>query len=90
MANLDREICPVCNGNGYVLSGETFYQCSYCESQGEIPVREASVEELKKVISELQIHRSVLQGKIKQQASKITELENTLNIQEFKNPWSGQ
>lgn len=84
MANLDKEICPVCNGNGYVLSGETFYQCSYCESQGEIPVREASVEELKKVISELQIHRGVLQAKIKQQASKIAELENYLNVQNFK------
>lgn len=47
MANLDREICPVCSGNGYVLSGVTVYQCSYCESQGEIPKREASVEELK-------------------------------------------
>ena len=84
MANLGKEICPVCNGNGYVLSGETFYQCSYCESQGEIPVREASVEELKKVVSELQIHRGVLQAKIKQQASKIAELENCLNVQEFK------
>lgn len=84
MANLDKEICPVCNGNGYVLSGETFYQCSYCESQGEIPVREASVEELKKVISELQIHRGVLQAKVKQQASKIAELENYLNVQNFK------
>jgi RecJ-like exonuclease len=84
MANLDKEICPVCNGNGYVLSGETFYQCSYCESQGEIPVREASVEELKKVIQELQIHRGVLQAKIKQQASKIAELENYLNVQDFK------
>ncbi len=84
MANLDKEICPVCNGNGYVLTGETFYQCSYCESQGEIPVREASVEELKKVISELQIHRGVLQAKVKQQASKIAELENYLNVQDFK------
>jgi predicted RNase H-like nuclease (RuvC/YqgF family) len=84
MANLDKEICPVCNGNGYVLSGETFYQCSYCESQGEIPVREASIEELKKVIQELQIHRGVLQAKIKQQASKIAELENYLNVQNFK------
>lgn len=84
MANLDKEICPVCNGNGYVLSGETFYQCSYCESQGEIPVREASVEELKKVIQELQIHRGVLQAKVKQQASKIAELENYLNVQDFK------
>ena len=90
MANLDKETCPVCNGNGYVLSGETFYQCSYCESQGEIPVREASVEELQKVIHKLQIHRSVLQGKVKQQTSKIAELENTLNIQQFKNPWLGQ
>ncbi len=84
MANLDKEICPVCNGNGYVLSGETFYQCSYCESQGEIPVREASIEELQKVIQELQIHRGVLQAKVKQQASKIAELENYLNVQEFK------
>ncbi len=84
MANLDKETCPVCNGNGYVLSGETFYQCSYCESQGEIPVREASVEELQKVIQELQIHRGVLQAKVKQQASKIAELENYLNVQEFK------
>ena len=84
MANLDKEICPVCNGDGYVLSGETFYQCSYCESQGEIPVREASIEELKKVISELQIHRGVLQAKVKQQASKIAELENYLNVQDFK------
>ena len=84
MANLDKEICPVCNGNGYVLSGETFYQCSYCESQGEIPVREASVEELQKVIQELQIHRGVLQAKVKQQASKIAELENYLNVQDFK------
>jgi len=84
MANLDKEICPVCNGNGYVLSGETFYQCSYCESQGEIPVRETSVEELQKVIQELQIHRGVLQAKVKQQASKIAELENYLNVQEFK------
>jgi len=83
MANLDKEICPVCNGNGYVLSGETFYQCSYCESQGEIPVREASVEELQKVIQELQIH-GVLQAKVKQQSSKIAELENYLNVQEFK------
>jgi len=31
-----------------------------------------------------------LQAKIKQQASKINELENTLNIEQFKNPWSGQ
>jgi hypothetical protein len=84
MANLDKEICPVCNGNGYVLSGETFYQCSYCESQGEIPVRETSVEELQKVIQELQIHRGVLQAKVKQQSSKIAELENYLNVQEFK------
>ena len=84
MANLDKEICPVCSGNGYVLSGETFYQCSYCESQGEIPVREASVEELQKVIQELQIHRGVLQAKVKQQSSKIAELENHLNVQEFK------
>jgi DnaJ-class molecular chaperone len=84
MANLDREICPVCSGNGYVLSGVTVYQCSYCESQGEIPKREASVEELQKVVSELQIHRGVLQAKIKQQASKIAELENYLNVQEFK------
>ncbi len=84
MANLDKEICPVCNGNGYVLSGETFYQCSYCESQGEIPVREASIEELQKVVQELQIHRGVLQAKVKQQASKIAELENYLNVQEFK------
>ena len=84
MANLDKETCPVCNGNGYVLSGETFYQCSYCESQGEIPVREASVEELRKVIQELQIHRGVLQAKVKQQSSKIAELENYLNVQEFK------
>ena len=84
MANLDKETCPVCNGNGYVLSGETFYQCSYCESQGEIPVREASVEELQKIIQELQIHRGVLQAKVKQQASKIAELENYLNVQEFK------
>ena len=84
MANLDKETCPVCNGNGYVLSGETFYQCSYCESQGEIPVRETSVEELQKVIQELQIHRGVLQAKVKQQASKIAELENYLNVQEFK------
>lgn len=84
MANLDKEICPVCNGNGYILSGETFYQCSYCESQGEIPVREASVEELQKVIQELQIHRGVLQAKVKQQASKIVEIENYLNVQEFK------
>jgi len=84
MANLDKETCPVCNGNGYILSGETFYQCSYCESQGEIPVREASVEELQKVIQELQIHRGVLQAKVKQQASKIVEIENYLNVQEFK------
>lgn len=84
MANLNREICPVCSGNGYVLSGVTVYQCSYCESQGEIPKREASVEELQKVVSELQIHRGVLQAKIKQQASKIAELENYLNVQEFK------
>lgn len=84
MENLDREICPVCSGNGYVLSGVTVYQCSYCESQGEIPKREASVEELQKVVSELQIHRGVLQAKIKQQASKIAELENYLNVQEFK------
>tara|TARA_R100001463_G_scaffold65285_1_gene118516 strand:- start:33 stop:302 length:270 start_codon:yes stop_codon:yes gene_type:complete len=84
MANLDREICPVCSGNGYVLSGVTVYQCSYCESQGEIPKREASVEELQKVVSELQIHRGVLQAKIKQQASKIAELENYLNVQAFK------
>ena len=84
MANLDKETCPVCSGNGYVLSGETFYQCSYCESQGEIPVREASVEELQKVIQELQIHRGVLQAKVKQQSSKIAELENYLNVQEFK------
>ena len=84
MANLDKEICPVCNGNGYVLSGETLYQCSYCESQGEIPVRETSVEELQKVIQELQIHRGVLQAKVKQQSSKIAELENYLNVQEFK------
>ena len=84
MANLDKETCPVCSGNGYILSGETFYQCSYCESQGEIPVREASVEELQKVIQELQIHRGVLQAKVKQQASKIAELENYLNVQEFK------
>ena len=84
MANLDKETCPVCNGNGYVLSGETFYQCSYCESQGEIPVREASVEELQKVIQELQIHRGVLQAKVEQQSSKIAELENYLNVQEFK------
>lgn len=84
MANLDKETCPVCNGNGYVLSGETFYQCSYCESQGEIPVREASVEELQKVVQELQIHRGVLQAKVKQQSSKIAELENYLNVQEFK------
>ena len=63
---------------------ETFYQCSYCESQGEIPVREASVEELQKVIQELQIHRGVLQAKVKQQSSKIAELENYLNVQEFK------
>ena len=84
MANLDREICPVCSGNGYVLSGVTVYQCSYCESQGEIPKREASIEELQKVISELQIHRGVLQAKIKQQSSKIAELENYLNVQEFK------
>lgn len=84
MANLDKEICPVCNGNGYILSGETFYQCSYCESQGEIPVREASVEELQKVIQELQVHRGVLQAKVKQQASKIVEIENYLNVQEFK------
>ena len=84
MANLDKEICPVCNGNGYVLSGETFYQCSYCESQGEIPVRETSVEELQKVIQELQIHRGVLQAKVKQQSFKIAELENYLNVQEFK------
>ena len=84
MANLDREICPVCSGNGYVLSGATVYQCSYCESQGEIPKREASVEELQKVVSELQIHRGVLQAKIKQQASKIAELENYLNVQAFK------
>ena len=84
MANLDKETCPVCSGNGYILSGETFYQCSYCESQGEIPVRETSVEELQKVIQELQIHRGVLQAKVKQQASKIAELENYLNVQEFK------
>ena len=84
MANLDREICPVCSGNGYVLSGVTVYQCSYCESQGSIPKKEASVEELQKVVSELQIHRGVLQAKIKQQASKIAELENYLNVQEFK------
>ena len=84
MANLDREICPVCNGNGYVLSGVTVYQCSYCDSQGEIPKREASVEELQKVIEEFKIHRSVLQAKIKQQASKIAELENYLNVQEYK------
>jgi DnaJ-class molecular chaperone len=84
MANLDREICPVCSGNGYVLSGVTVYQCSYCESQGEIPKREASVEELQKVVSELQIHRGVLQAKIKQQASKIAELENYLNVEAFK------
>lgn len=84
MENLDREICPVCSGNGYVLSGVTVYQCSYCESQGEIPKREASVEELQKVVSELQIHRGVLQAKIKQQASKIAELENYLNVQDFK------
>lgn len=84
MENLDREICPVCSGNGYVLSGVTVYQCSYCESQGEIPKREASVEELQKVVSELQIHRGVLQAKIKQQASKIAELENYLNVQAFK------
>jgi|TARA_Y100000004_G_scaffold2668_1_gene3182 DnaJ-class molecular chaperone len=84
MANLDREICPVCNGNGYVLSGVTVYQCSYCDSQGEIPKREASVEELQKVIEEFKIHRGVLQAKIKQQASKIAELENYLNVQEYK------
>lgn len=84
MANLDKETCPVCSGNGYILSGETFYQCSYCESQGEIPVRETSVEELQKVIQELQIHRGVLQAKVKQQSSKIAELENYLNVQEFK------
>jgi hypothetical protein len=40
--------------------------------------------ELKKVISELQIHRGVLQAKVKQQASKIAELENYLNVQNFK------
>ena len=84
MANLDREICPVCNGNGYVLSGLTVYQCSYCDSQGEIPKREASVEELQKVIEELKVHRGILQGKIKQQAIKIAELENFLNVQEYK------
>ena len=84
MANLDKEICPVCNGNGYVLSGLTVYQCSYCDSQGEIPKREASVEELQKIIEEFKIHRAILQGKIKQQASKIAELENVLSIQQYK------
>jgi len=84
MANLDKEICPVCNGNGYVLSGLSVYQCSYCDSQGEIPKREASVEELQKMIEEFKIHRGILQGKIKQQASKIAELENVLSVQEYK------
>ena len=36
------------------------------------------------MIEEFKIHRAVLQGKIKQQASKIAELENVLNIQEYK------
>ncbi len=74
MANLDREICPVCNGNGYVLSGVTVYQCSYCDSQGEIPKREASVEELQKVIEEFKIHRGVVASK-----NKTTSLQRLLN-----------
>ena len=68
MENLNKEICPVCNGNGYVLSGITVYQCSYCESQGEITKQETSIEELQKIIEELKVHRGVLQAKIKQQA----------------------
>ena len=84
MANLNKEICPVCNGNGYVLSGLSVYQCSYCDSQGEIPKREARVEELQKVIEEFKIHRGILQVKIKQQAAKIAELENYLSVQEYK------
>lgn len=90
MENLNKEICPVCNGNGYVLSGITVYQCSYCESQGEITKRETSIEELQKIIEELKVYRGVLQAKVKQQASQIAELENTLSIQKFKNPWLGQ
>jgi len=36
------------------------------------------------VIEELKVHRGILQGKIKQQAIKISELENFLNVQEYK------
>ena len=32
----DLEICPACNGNGYVRRDGEVEQCSTCDSEGEV------------------------------------------------------
>ena len=39
-------ICPNCKGNGYTKVYDMIIQCDRCKSQGELPIKEPTIEEL--------------------------------------------
>ena len=39
-------ICPECKGNGYNKVYDMIIRCDKCKSEGEIPMEEATIEEL--------------------------------------------
>jgi len=47
-----KAICPDCKGNGFIYTSVLSYnevkQCTTCKSQGEIYVKEPTIEELAK------------------------------------------
>ena len=43
----NRYICPECTGNGYKrIAKNMVVQCEKCKSQGELPIKEPTIEEL--------------------------------------------
>ena len=48
VANL-KYICDKCNGNGYIKIYDMTVQCGKCKSQGELPMEEPTLEELKEM-----------------------------------------
>ena len=43
-------ICDKCNGNGYIKIYDMTVQCGKCKSQGELTLKEPTLEELEEMV----------------------------------------